>query len=185
MTVSATGLGRMGLRNRGRNGEIRSPPFRRCATAGGHFSPCANGTVLEENSRRRSAHRRCAASFSCCWPKAQNAGVSGAAPLGVFICLPCGSHEYPPRTRPHGGSLVADGRSRFVARLPVLSPPVSPTLPRGLPSLDERRFGQESPRHTSENIQFTRRQEGNEAGSTPETRVRPRYVPASPRLSAS
>jgi hypothetical protein len=41
--------------------------------------------LLEENNRCPPAQGRRAASSSCCWPKAQNAGVSGAAPLGVFV----------------------------------------------------------------------------------------------------
>jgi hypothetical protein len=53
--------------------------------ADGHFSPFANGMILEENSRPSPPQRRCAASFSCCRPKAENAGVSGAASLKVFV----------------------------------------------------------------------------------------------------
>jgi len=49
--------------------------------AGGHFSPFANGTMLEENNRPMPAQRRCASSFSCRRLKASNAGVSGAVAL--------------------------------------------------------------------------------------------------------
>ncbi len=73
---------------------VRRPAASRRAV--GHFALFANGMIWEENSRPLPAQGRCAASFSCCWPKAQDAGVSGAEPLGVFVCLPCRPREYPP-----------------------------------------------------------------------------------------